>query len=539
MNLGGRHDDKTRRALAFALIVLTIGAYLPVLSTGGFIWDDDAYVTRNALLWSPGGLYRIWFELGATSQYYPLTYTTFWIEYRLWDLWPTGYHFVNILLHGGNAVLVWLILETLAVPGAWFIAAVFALHPVHVESTAWITERKNVLSGIFYLLALRCYLRFSPSLFSLSEQALRVWRYYGLAGFFFICALLSKTVTCSLPAAILLLGWWKKRKITVNDLLPLLPLLCVGLGMALVTVWVEKRVVGAVGETWALSSVEKILLAGRALWFYMGKLVWPFPVAFFYSRWEIDALVWWQYLFPMGAVALVSFLVALVRYCGPAPLVAVLFFTGTLVPALGFFDVYSMRYSYVADHFQYLASIGVLALIGGCLWYTPSERQQPHAREFPSVWLMLQNVALHYPYRLLVSCVILLITTSLTWKQGYIYENAQTVWLDTIHKTPTSWMPYNNLGILAMQDGDYSLATAYFEKTVALNPASAEGHMNLCTMYKKAGRFAEARYHGERALTLSPQWRQPQNCLRAVRLATKDEPQTPEVLSSADSSLHK
>jgi hypothetical protein len=190
--------------LAVALVALTLIAYYPAIR-GGFIWDDDRYVTDNALLRSVDGLGKIWFKPGATIQYYPLVFTTFWIERHLWGLAPAGYHVVNVVLHAASAFLVYLIMRGLAVRGAVVVALLFALHPVHVESVAWITERKNVLSGLFYLAAAFVYLRANGWL--TSADARPSPRAYAATLALFACALLSKTVTATLPAALLLVIW--------------------------------------------------------------------------------------------------------------------------------------------------------------------------------------------------------------------------------------------------------------------------------------------------------------------------------------------
>ena len=221
-----------------ALIVgITIACYLPAM-LGGFVWDDDYYVTDNETLKTTEGLKRIWLEPGATTQYYPLVFTTFWIEYHLWEFQPFGYHLVNVLLHALGAVLLWLVLRRLSIPGAWLAAAVFALHPVHAESVVWITERKNVLSGVFYLSALLCYARFG-NLGGASPAKAFSWRWYLPALGLFLCALLSKTITCTLPAAILLLLWWKRDRLCRRDVSPLLPFFVFGMAMGLVTIWME------------------------------------------------------------------------------------------------------------------------------------------------------------------------------------------------------------------------------------------------------------------------------------------------------------
>ncbi len=348
---------------AFVLVLITLLAYQPVWRAG-FIWDDDFYVTNNTPLHTVDGLWGIWFKPGTTIQYYPLVFTSFWAEYHFWGLQPLGYHLVNVLLHALNAILLWRVLQQLKIPGSWWAAAIFALHPVSVESVAWITERKNVLSGFFYLLAVLAYLRFRPLTDRESARA-GDWRYYPLVLALFLCALLSKTVTCSLPAVLLLLVWWKNGRVERRDVLATAPLFVLGVASGFMTTWMEKHSVGANGAEWALSFVQRCLVAGRALWFYTGKLFWPRNLTFIYPHWEINAGVWWQYAFPVAALAVLIALWRVRSRIGRGPLVAVLFFAGTLVPALGFFDVFPFRYSYVADHFQYLACIGLIASGGG------------------------------------------------------------------------------------------------------------------------------------------------------------------------------
>jgi len=189
------------------LVAVTIFAYRPALH-GGFIWDDDDYVINNGLLTAPDGLRRIWFSLDSPSQYFPLVYTTFRIEYALWGLNPSGYHWVNLLLHVANALLVWRLLVRLKVPGAWLAGAIFALHPVQVESVAWITERKNVLMGFFFLLTLLAWIAF------VDERTKRPWRFYGLALILYLLALSAKTTACTLPAALFLILWLQKKPIS-------------------------------------------------------------------------------------------------------------------------------------------------------------------------------------------------------------------------------------------------------------------------------------------------------------------------------------
>src|ERR1017187_5203871 len=348
-----------RLAAAAVIILITLLAYLPALH-GGFIWDDEAHVTDCQALRTLHGLARIWTEPGAVQQYYPLVYTTFWVQFHLWQLNPFGYHLVNVLLQAMNAILLWLVLKQLRVRGAWLAAVIFAIHPVEVESVAWITELKNVLSATFYLSALLAYERFQSWDVEKTGEA-RLWGFYGLSLGLYVCALLSKTVTCTLPAAILLLVWWKRGRIGGRDVGPLVPFFMAGTGLGLITAWTEKKFIGAEGMEWAFTFTERLLIAGRALWFYAAKVVWPENLIFVYPHWKIDSGQWWQWLFPLGAVVVAVALWMGRERVGRGPLTAMLFFAGTLGPALGFVNVFPMRYSFVADHFQYLASMGLIA----------------------------------------------------------------------------------------------------------------------------------------------------------------------------------
>ncbi|MEZ4652389.1 MAG: hypothetical protein R3E12_01985 [Candidatus Eisenbacteria bacterium] len=356
------------------LVALTIVAYWPALHAG-YIWDDDAYVLQNLTLRSLDGLRRIWFEVGAVPQYYPLVHTTFWIEYHLWHLAPAGFHSVNVLLHGLSAIVLWRLLDRAGLRSAWFVAAVFALHPVHVESVAWITERKNVLSGLFYLGSLTMFARYfgllsegregvgsegspatdSPAPAEGSTPA--TLRLFVLGCLLYVGALLSKSVTCTLPVVLGLLLWWKHGRVHWRQVSQLGVLLLIGALSGALTVWVERTVVGAEGDEFALTVADRLLVAGRAAWFYAGKLLWPHPLVFNYPRWVLDPHSIVQLLFPLATVAVLAVLWFGRTRWGRGPLVAVLCFLVTLAPALGFFDVYPMRYSFVADHFQYLASI--------------------------------------------------------------------------------------------------------------------------------------------------------------------------------------
>ena len=465
-----------------ALLACTLLAYLPALQAG-YIWDDDKYVTDNLTLRTTAGLARIWTEIGAVPQYYPVVHTTFWIEYHLWGLEPLGYHLNNVVLHACNALLLGLLLWKLGLRGGWVAALVFALHPVHVESVAWITERKNVLSAFFYLLALLSYLRFDGLERSGNTPRLR-WGAYALGLVLFTLALLSKTVTCSLPAVILLLLWWKRGRVGVRDIAALVPWFFIGLALAVVTVAVEKTHVGAEGANWAFSFADRCLIAGRALWFYAVKLIWPASLTFIYPRWSIDSSIAWQYVFPLLAVASVSALWLLRRRIGRGPLVAVLIFAGSLVPALGFFDVYPMKYSFVADHFQYLASAGLIAL--ACAL---------GARSLAGSGRWVKTVLV---------VVLAAVLGTLTWQQGRAYESAETLWRDTIAKNPQAWMAHHNLSLLLIRRGDDIEAMKYVRRTLAVKPDHANAHINHGMLLLRQRRMAEAEEAFHAAIELEP-----------------------------------
>jgi len=456
--------------LAAALVVMTAVSYLPAVRAG-FIWDDDRYVTGNELLRSGAGLHRIWFEPSAFPQYYPLVLTSFWLEYHAWGLSPQGYHLTNVALHAANAVLAWLLLRSLNVPGAWLAAAIFALHPVHVESVAWVTERKNLLSAFFALLSLRTYVKLESrdGVFGTGRVGGRTGAlFYGAAFVAFALALLSKTTACSVPAVLLVLLWWRRGAVRAGDGVRLAPFFALGVFMGLVTVNMEATYVRATGPEWAFSFTERVLIAGRALWFYAAKLCWPSALTFSYPRWSIDPGQWWQYLYPLAAAAVAAALWSARNRLGRGPLAAVLIFAGTLVPALGFFNTYPMRYSFVADHFQYLSSLALIALFPGL-----AARAKGRA---PA----------------LAAALLLLPLGVLTWNQALIYRNAETLWRDTIRKNPGSWMAQTNLGFLLLGEGRLADAAQTFETSLQIKPDTPKALYGLGRVEAERGNLEDA-----------------------------------------------
>jgi tetratricopeptide (TPR) repeat protein len=459
-----------------ALLLATLLAYYPAWH-GGMLWDDNAHITTPGLR-SVEGLGRIWFDLGATQQYYPVVHSAFWVLFKLWGSTTLGYHLVNIVLHVLSAFLLALILRRLSIPGAWLAAMIFALHPVCVESVAWIAELKNTLSGALYLGAALAYFQFDER---------RQKRSYALAAALFILALLSKSVTATLPAGLLIIFWWQRGTIgRRRDIVPLMPFFIVGVGGGLFTAWVERTQIGAQGAGFDFNLVERCLIAGRAVWFYLAKLCWPANLIFIYPRWQVSQDVWWQYLYPLGALALLAGL-WLIRKRSRAPLAAMLFFCGTLFPALGFFNVYPFVFSFVADHFQYLASIAIITLFSAA------------STTFLKRWK---------PRQVSVGAALVLggILSVLTWNQSREYVDAETLYRTTIDRNPSCWLAHNNLGFLKLGGSmaEVKEGMEHFQEALDLKPDYAGARMNLGTALRTMGRYAEAIAQYNEALRLDP-----------------------------------
>ncbi len=460
------------------LLGVTLGVYWPALF-GQYLWDDDAHVTKTALR-NLDGLRRIWFELGATQQYYPLLHSAFWVEAQLWGDNVLGYHLVNVVLHVIAACLIVTICQRLSIKGAWLAGAIFALHPINVESVAWISEQKNTLSLVFYLLAMFVYLRF--------DDAHRR-RDYAIATALFICALMTKTVTASLPAALLVIFWWERGHIRLRrDVLPLLPWFVMAAASGLFTAWVERHIIGAEGSEYNLDALQRVLLAGRVICFYFAKIVWPVKLIFTYPHWSVNASVVRQYLFDAGLIALASCL-WMIRRRTRAPLAGLLFFGGSLFPVLGFLDIYPFRYSYVADHFAYLASLGVIV---------------PAAAGFNALYQRLRD-SVDRRAALSVMFAYLITLAGLTSMQSRMYEDPKTLYVTTIAQNPDDWMAHNNLGRIYLRGSLHRAeAIKQFEAVIRLKPDHGLAHYSLGVALFLSGRGAEAIDHFEKAIAYEP-----------------------------------
>src|SRR5437773_10156227 len=480
--IDGRLFSSRRRVFIFALVLaaLTIFVYRPSWN-GGFLWDDDDYITHNELLTAPDGLRRIWFSLDSPSQYFPLVYTTFRIEHALWGMNPTGYHWINLILHVANALLVWAVLAQLKIPGAWLAGAIFALHPVQVESVAWITERKNVLMGFFFLLTLLAWIAF------VDERTKRPWLFYGLALILYLLALSAKTTACTLPAALFLILWLENQRISWKRIFQVVPFVVLGLAMGSLAIWWERYHQGTSRAIFTfLSPIERILVASRAVWFYLSKLIWPSKLTFIYPRWDIASTHLLGYVWLLAGLIGCVVIYFLRRYLGRSIEVAAAFFVATLSPVLGFIMLYTFRYTFVADHYQYLACIGPIALASAGLINLADVSKNSRTLIF--------SVAL---------CVVALLAT-LTWRQAAMYGNIETLWRTTLSRNPSCWMAHNNLGIVLFEKGQLDDAIVHYRTTLQMQPNFWDADYNLGTALLGKGHVDEAIFYCDKAVARQP-----------------------------------
>src|SRR4029077_9312978 len=334
-------------------------------------------------------------------------------------------------------------LARLKVPGAWLAGAIFALHPVQVESVAWITERKNVLMGFFFLLTLLAWIAF------VDGRTKRPWLFYVLALILYLLALSAKTTACTLPAALFLILWLQKKRISWERIFQVLPFFLFGTPSGLLAIWWERYHQGTSRAIFTfLSPIERLLVASRAIWFYLSKLPWPSNLTFIYPRWDIAPTHLLNYAWLLAGVIVCGTIYFLRRYMGRSVEVAAGFFIATLSPVLGFIMLYTFRYTFVADHYQYLACIGPIALV--------------------SAGLVKLTNTLGYGPRFLSALGILIFSVLglLTWRQSASYRDSETLWRTTIDRNPGCWMAENNLATALLEGGDIDGATAHLEKSL-------------------------------------------------------------------------
>jgi tetratricopeptide (TPR) repeat protein len=455
--------------LAAVLVVMSPGL------TGGFIWDDGAHIIGNPAVTSWDGLRLSWLHPGETSQYYPLTFSLFWLLYHVFGLHAAGYHVVTALFHAANAILLGKLLERLSVRGAWLAALLFAVHPVQVMSVAWITELKNTLSGFFYLAALLAY--WGQAIDRTGSSAASKKRV--LVVLLYLLALLSKTSAASLPVVAGLLSWWRVGRIGWRDLSLLIPMLLLGFGATFIASSIEARHPGAPSPDWDFDGPHRVLLAGHAFWFYLGKLAWPIPQMFIYPQWTPDVTALSAWLFPFSAFLMLFALFAWSPRMGRGPFVAMILFFGQ-APALVLWKVlYMFRYTTVSDHWVYLACIGPIALAACALSAVP-----------------------RYRFALIVPLVLAL--GARTWTYAHTFRNIEVLWRHNLALNPACWLAHNNLGQVLLETDRPGEARHHFEEAVRLKPDMIEGYKNLGMLHARAGDWPNAVQNFEKAIALSP-----------------------------------
>jgi protein O-mannosyl-transferase len=474
-------ESRSAPAILLILCLATLTAYLPAMP-GTWLWDDELYLAENEAVKSPQGLYHIWFTPAVSPNYYPMVFTSFWLEYRLWGSHPHGYHLTNVLLHCLNSILLYWILRKLGIRGGLFAAGLFALHPVHAESVAWIAERKDVLSSGFFLSAVLVWISTGEENSTGQNTFLARWR-GAVVLVLFAMAMLSKTVTCTLPLVLLLLAWYRHSVDWRKEIKRLLPLFIVALALGLLTVWWESARLGA-GEAAAhLTFPERCLAAGRIPWFYLSKILLPVGLMPIYPLWDLDAADLKQWLFPLltGAVSLGLFMA---RNTWGKPLFGTWFyFLITLAPALGFIDFSTMNLSLVADHYQYLASIGPLVLVAALL----SHPQLPKA--------LTRGIMI----------VTLTSLTLLTWSHAKDYLGPETFWRHALEGNPGCWAVHNNLGVALANKGEYDRAVECYEEAARLRPCFGEPLVNIGNAFLARGKSQEAIAAYLRAMQADPE----------------------------------
>lgn len=461
---------------AAAVAAIAVLVYLPAFRAG-FVWDDLQYVQANPLLRDGRGLVRIWTDPQASPQYYPLTFSTFWLEYQIWGLSPAGYHVVNVLLHTANTFLLCRLLMGLKIPGATIVAALFAVHPIRVESVAWITERKDVLSGFFFFATLLVWRRF---------RVLQDVRSYVLALALFACGLLAKVAICPLPLVLLLWEWWEEKRVSIRALASTIPFFVLSLSLGILHVLLEGKNIGTAQGAVDLSFVERFLLAGRAFWFYVLKTVWPYPLMPIHPRWEIGGGGLTQFAFPLSVVLSFALLWIGRRRLGRGSFAAAAFYLIMIAPVLGFASQAFYRYSFVAEHFQYLAGVGILTVM-----VSVGKR-------------IVERAGIPKTAASVLAAAMIAVLSVMTWNYARLYESTEKLFAHNLRHNPNSWGVHTALGASLLSQGNLPPAVEHLEEAARLNPDEAQAHYNLGVALAGAGRFEAAVASYREAVRLEP-----------------------------------
>ncbi len=469
--------------VAAALVLAVFLAYQPAWH-GGFVWDDDTHLLNNPVIHRPDGLVWAWTS-GVYLNYWPMTFTVYRLEYEMWGLNPLGFHLVNIALHAVSALLVWRILRHLQVPGAMLAAAIFALHPVNVESVAWISQLKNVLSLSLALLSLLFYLR--------HERSGGWWQLAASVALFLLSAL-AKGMVLTLPALLLACDWWQRGRISRRDLLRVLPFAIIAALMIAVEVSKQHAGIGS-AVVRSDSLFGRAAVAGCAVWFYFWKAIWPVNLMFVYPRWHINQRDLWAYLPGVLLAGILAVAWWRRRSWGRPVVMLIVCYVALLLPVLGFADIVFMQYSLVADHWQYAAMIVPCAALTALFVMLGRRLASPLARfgrgaggEGGCEGGSRVNLG-----RYAFSLALLAILATLTFRQSRMYANAETLYRTTLQRNPNCWLVQNNLGNLLADQGQvltgqgrideatarYREAIAHYRDALNAKPGDADSQLNL------------------------------------------------------------
>ena len=468
--------------LALILVVAVVLAYQPVWHAG-FIWDDDDHVTANPCIIGPLGLKEIWTT--SAARYYPLVLTSFWVEHALWGLNPLFYHLVNVLGQTASAVVLWRLLLCLRIPGAWLGAALWALHPVQVETVAWISELKNTQSGLFYLLSILFFVKDLRARQS-GHSPEASWN-YALTLLFAALAMTSKSSTVVLPVVLCLCAWWVEARWHWRNVAKVAPVFLMSLAAAVLAMGSVELYGDPHNTQWSLSWPQRLITSGYVVWFYLGKLLWPHPLIFIYPRWNIDATRGIEYLPLLAVILLMGVLWGKRETWGRPSFFALAYFLVALLPVLDLVNHFFLRYSFVADHLQYLATMGPVALAGAGLTKLAD-------LVLPGKTGMQRSVG----------AALLLVLGSLSWERAWVYGNEKMLWTDTLPQNPDSWMVHNNLGMIYLENGQADEARAQFQRTLELNPTFANAHYNLGNALLQKGQADGAISEYQKTLEVLP-----------------------------------
>ena len=488
---------------AGAIVGAGLFVYAPVLH-GGWVWDDDVEITGNTGLRAPGAPWRMWVHPWQ-ADYLPVKSLLQWLQWNLWGANPAGYHVTNACLHILSALLLWRLLGRLGVRFAWLGGLIFAVHPLAVESVAWVSELKNALSLPLLLLAFSAFIDWDDA------RALpggRPGRSYGAALLWFAAALLSKGSVVMMPVILLLYCWWRRGRLAWRDCRSAVPFLALSLAAGVVTVHFQIHRAMA-GEPVPIGgAASRAAGAGLAAVFYLWKSAFPSGLMPIYPRWAIDPPELWQFWPWPGLAAAAALLFAWGRSspgrARPARGIAFGFgfFLVNLLPVLGFVPMSILRLTLVADHLAYLPLVGLVGLAAAGIGESETwlrGRGAPGAAAIPAAGIILFTA----------------LATLAHGARAYasIYADPAKLWTYEAARYPAAWAAHNNLGNALMDAGRVAEAQEQYEAALRIRPGYVEACNNLANIYSKTGRLAEAASLYHRALEIKSDYAQARNGL--------------------------